>query len=244
MCGEMARRAERFRRAAAREQERRPLQLVERLNDERGWRVERSTEQRLGRAHLAERLTRGRQDVEIVGMMPVIFDRRLRRPLRIGFQLVRAPKLGDRLRGSSGATQIVAGHVMRVRHTRRQARIRLRVRQGFRHPPGVLERVRQVVVSRSMVRRPREHPLVEGHRRRRAALTAFCRIGRLRHPAEQQELRVRRKRGERLVQCTAVGRQFRGVGRRDFCRESQRTDLDVPPVVRRCLGGASFRGFD
>ena len=79
--------------------------------------------------------------------------------------------------------------------------------------------------------RDRERPLEERHRAGHRALPAIGWVGRLRHAALEQELRVRRESGDRRIERAAVGRKPRRVARVRFRFELKRTRIDMTPLV-------------
>ncbi len=107
---------QRFGRTIARDQERRPFALVDRLHQQVGRNVERLLQQRFRLAHLAGVLIRRRQQIEIVRVMPVELRRDLFARQVVALQLVGGFESRDRFVDAAKPAQFVAVHVDRVRH--------------------------------------------------------------------------------------------------------------------------------
>ena len=139
---------------------------------------------------------------------------------------------GDRLVDAAELPQDVAVHVQRVRHGRRELRVRRRTRERVARPPAVLVRVRQVVLRGEMIRRHAERLLEERHRRLDAPLSAVGGIGRLGDASQQPQLHVAGILLERRIERVPV-RGERVVLARRFGGHLQRARLDVRAVVLR-----------
>ena len=114
---------ERLPRAAAREQEHRPLALVEFLHHQRRRNGERLLQQRFGLPHLADVLIGRRQQIQIVLVVPIVLDRNLFRREVGRLERIRRAELRDRLVDPADAPEVVTAHVPRVRDLWRHLRI-------------------------------------------------------------------------------------------------------------------------
>jgi hypothetical protein len=217
ICGQRAGGREGFIGASARQQECRPLFAVQLLRRaiERP-QLERPAEHRLGGCHPTRVLKRHPEEIQVVAIVPIVFDRDLFRLQVRTLQPVGCLELGNRVLDAIRAAKHVTVHVVRVRHRRRRGRVPRCVDEGAIDAVDVFVRVRHVVMDGEVLRRPREGPLVKSQRR--IAHTHAVPIGRriLRLPDEQQKLDVPRIFCQDLIEplpVRDVKRSIVGMGR-------------------------------
>ena len=241
------RRGQRFGRAIARDQERRPLALVDRLHQQVGRDVERLLQQRLGLPHLAGVLIRRRQQIEIVRVMPVELGRDLFARQVVALQLVGGFESRDRLVDAAKPPQLVAVHVHGVRHAGFCAAYAAawsplpscgrcsRTRAPGSDAPATTSAAEGADARSARARNTESTPTTDPWPRSAGSGDSAM-------PRSSTNSASFGKRRDRAIERLAIRRELRRIARRVFRRHLQRARIDVALDVVARLGRERLRG--
>ena len=192
-------------------------------------------EERFGVSHPPEIPIRGREEVDVVLVVPVVLGCDLL-GLEVGHLDASAPTRTRRPPRRRGRAAAGRDRACAARAARAGASFAYAAARGSASPgaPAVLVRVRQVVLRGEMIRRHAERLLVERHRRLDAPLSAVGGIGRLGDASQQPQLHVDWDTSGAPHRARSGTRPARRSGARRLGGHLQRAGLDVRTVVLRC----------